>query len=95
MVDYPDDFSNYPLSLTEKRAVEENNARHASPRDAAIDLLREIDSKERGEVTAVVISYTVKETDGGMLTRYSASSPSLIHTLGLIERVKFLIISLL
>lgn len=85
---YARSFADEPMSLTERRARQENNAALQTPRDAIIDMLRRIDREEL-ELKVVVIAYrAVGSKHGHTLGGYSSASSSLEETLGTIEAAK-------
>ena len=55
-------FADYPVSITEKRADDEDNGRLLTPRDAVISVLRQIDS---GEMTPDGIVIVMTSPDNG------------------------------
>lgn len=85
---YARSFADEPMSLTERRAQQENNAALQTPRDAIIDMLRRIDREEL-ELKVVVIAYrAVGSKHGHTIGGYSSASSSLEETLGTIEAAK-------
>lgn len=77
-----DDFSNHPKSVTELK-LERDPAATWAPRDALIDMLRDIDSG-RLKVSNLVISYEDENGSG-----YSVAGPMTNgQTLGLLEWTK-------
>lgn len=84
----PEDFSSYPVSVSEARAEKTSKAKDWTPRDALIDVLREIDSG-RLNLTSVVISFTHKNVDGGdELFGYRTANKDVLVALGLLEVIK-------
>ena len=84
------DFAEAPLSLAEARASRSQRASDWTPRDALIELLRQID---RGDfkVDQLVMAYRLTEPDGGTRTTFSAAVPDLLTSLGLLQRGAYLI----
>jgi hypothetical protein len=82
-----DDFSKHPKSITELRAQRTQRASDWTPRDALIELLRDIDS---GAVTvdALVIIGRQIEGDGVHLLR-RICAPDAITSVGLLNRASF------
>lgn len=80
-------FSETPVSIGELRVARTEDARDWSPKEALVQLLRRIDA---GEVApdALVIAYRMKAPDGSICTDFSASSPDIHATLGLLEAAK-------
>ena len=80
-----DDFTNYPVSISERRAEQEHDASKWTPRDILINLLREID---RGNISpdALVCVYRFTDEDGGKCARYAQSSSDVDAALGLLTR---------
>jgi len=85
--DYPKDFTNYPKSLTERKSDKEHNAAVWTPRDVLIDTLRALDSGEI-EADALVVVHNKDNGGGTTLTKWAASSPNVITTLGMLEYAK-------
>lgn len=82
-------FADAPVSIAERRASRAHDGSLWTPRDALVDLLRQID---RGEVKVdeVVISY--RESDAhGTRTRFIAAGGDLLTGLGLLTRTMFLV----
>lgn len=84
----PESFAEYPLSVTERRALKKDgDAAKWLPRDALISILRRIDS---GEIKPEALIVIIREEDEeGTITRYSNASPNLHTALGLLEHVKY------
>jgi len=79
-------FAEYPHSINELR--KDNNAATWTPREALVNLLRDID---RGEVepTALVICIAEKGSQpGSVITTYRNVSGDLHQAVGLVEAVK-------
>lgn len=83
-----DDFTNYPVSVSEARADREDDCRLWSPRDALISVLRDIDE---GKVApdALICVYRQRGEDGIMTTHFVAASPDIHTSLGLLTRGQF------
>lgn len=80
----PTDYSQYPVSLAERR---EGDSSKWSPRDALIKALRDLDSGAIQCDSLVIIAKT-KGTDGAPFPKYYAAMPDVIAALGLIELFK-------
>lgn len=82
-----DSFSDYPLSLNELRSRRSGNAADWTPRDALIQMLRDIDS---GVIRpdALVVSFREK-LEQGFRTNFSAACPDSGVLLALLEQTKF------
>lgn len=84
------EFAGYPRSVTEVRAERADRAGLGQPRDALIELLRQIDE---GEIncTGVVVAYEVIEADGRPFSTYTASGPAVdkrSDAIGILEIAK-------
>jgi hypothetical protein len=82
-----DSFSDYPQSVNELRAERSGNAADWSPREALLQMLRDIDA---GTVVpdALIISFRVK-VGRGYSTSFSAACPDSGVMLALLEQTKF------
>lgn len=80
-----ENFSNHPVSLAAVRAEKSGNGADWTPRDALIDILRQIDSGEI-EPDALIVCYAKNETRTGGFCTYSVSSPNALTTLGMLAR---------
>lgn len=80
-------FTNYPQSLNELRSRRSGNAADWSPRDALIQMLRDIDS---GVIRpdALIVSFREK-VEQGFRTSFSAACPDSGVMLALLEQTKF------
>lgn len=89
MGDVMDDFSEAPMSITEVRGNRQQDCSIWTPRDALIDLLRNIDA---GSVKcdALVIAWRDRK-DGNSLTCFSLAAPDVVTGLGLLLRAQHLI----
>lgn len=83
---YPDNFTDYPMSVTEKRG--KHSASKWTPRDALISMLRRIDSGEIPNVDALVIVLREKLDDGEYRTFFSQATPDFHTSLGMLEHLK-------
>lgn len=81
-----DDYSSYPESLTERRA---ESAAEWTPRDALINMLREIDKGEHPDLDCIVIGWRSKDptVKGATRTGYSSAGPDVHTTLGVLHAV--------
>lgn len=84
-----DDFSNHPVSIAAIKANKKADAKMWKPRDALIDVLRDIDS---GKIDArsVVICLLQADPDGDKVT-YVQSSRNRTESLGMLQAVSYLI----
>jgi hypothetical protein len=85
----PEDFSNHPRSIKELRSDKTQNGADWTPRDALIDMLREIDS---GNVkpTAMVIFFREENEPGKTRTGFRNASADPHITMGLAMTGMFL-----
>ena len=91
MSSLPDNFKDYPKSVSEMKAEKEENCELWTPRDCLISLLRKIDNNEI-KITDIVICYGKKSKDNITMASYTqAGSHNHWETLGLIERVKWML----
>lgn len=74
-------FKDYPPSITELRSDQLSDASKWTPRDAAISVLRVIDSGEK--IDAVCIAYRIKNDDGSVITKFATAAPDPHVALGL------------
>lgn len=88
----PPDFSDHPISLAEARSEREGDASIWTPRDALINLLRDIDSGVTNP-DALVCVYRFVDDNGDLCSRFVQAGPDVHVSLGLLERGKFSIIS--
>ena len=83
-------FENTPVSIGEVRADKTRSAADWTPREALVELLRRIDSGEYPGMDALILCWrTVKKTASKALeinSYYSASSPDIHTTLGVLAR---------
>lgn len=82
------DFSNHPPSIAEIRADRERDARLWTPRDALIQLLRDIDG---GAVApeALVCVYRERLANGNTATHFVNATPDYHTALGLLTACQF------
>lgn len=83
-------FADAPISLNEVRAERERDGKLWAPRDALVNLLRDIDT---GQVnpTDMVVAYRVDTENGGHATRFVCAGPGALHvSLGMMARVSFM-----
>lgn len=85
-----DTFANHPQSISEVRAHKANDAALATPRDALISVLRDLDA---GKIAAdaMVICWRGPVKDGAVDTGWEGASPDVITTIGLLYRAANLI----
>lgn len=84
------DYSNEPISITAAKAEREHNSTLWTPRDALIDTLRRLD---KGEITPtrIVIAFREGEPDAPY-TSYAISGHDPLQHVGMLERVKMMIL---
>lgn len=80
-----DNFANHPRSLAEVRSEKTQNAADWSPRDALIDLLRDIDSGARSP-DGLVICWRESNSQGGVSSHYTASAKDPLDSVGIVAR---------
>jgi hypothetical protein len=83
-----EEFAKHPVSVLEVISERSGNAADWTPRDALINLLREIDS---GEVKpdALVICLREAVSPGVTSTSYRNCGPDIHTSLGLLEHIKW------
>lgn len=81
-----ENFANYPKSLAEIRAEKENNGARWNPRDALIDLLRQIDEGTENPYALVIVWATAPTDAGGDRTTWSSACPDSIVATGMLSR---------
>jgi hypothetical protein len=81
-------FADYPLTIGEAKSDKTRDGADWTPRDALISVLRDIDDG-KVDLTGVVICMHFRE--GGC--SFAQATPSLIHSLGIIERAKHIILT--
>jgi len=84
------DWSQEPISIAAIRADKEYDANLWKPRDALLDVLRDIDSGVANPATLVVVHRGSK--DGDMKTRFACAGNG-IDVLGMMERAKYLMLT--
>lgn len=89
--DYPDDFTNYPETLTSVIANKHQDGSIWTPRDAAIDFLKTLDDPDNKNIDAVIICYRHNIGGGATKTRFIQSGDTMHTVLGIMEAVKFCI----
>lgn len=89
MTDVPESFKDFPRSVGEIKAEKAQDGSLWSPRDALIDLLRDIDAGK--EVTDLIISFREKTEDGRFGHFYRAATRDQLTALGLLDRVAHII----
>lgn len=82
------EYADHPVSITEAKAERTQACDVWTPRDALINLLREIDRGE-ADVDALVIAYRQAAEDG-QRTRFTMACPNLVTGLGLVSRAAWL-----
>jgi hypothetical protein len=80
-----DNFANHPKSISEIKAQKEGDGAMWSPRDALIEMLREIDSGNL-DVKSMIIAYETAPDEGRSYTCFSSACPSPLIALGLLVR---------
>ena len=83
----PDNFADHPKSITEIRSDKSENGTDWTPRDALIDVLREIDSG-RLNVSALVICMREEIKPGQVKSRFRSAAPDPHVALGLMFSVQ-------
>lgn len=79
-----EDFSQYPISLTERKSESSEKARDWTPRDVLIKLLRRIDSKEM-DCDGLVVFYRARPVENRLNhVNYLVATPDPYVTQGLI-----------
>ena len=81
-------FKDYPPTIGEIRSDKSGNAKDWTPREALIDMLRQIDNGL--DVHGLIISYTVNEGDR-RYTKYIASVQAHHEALALLTRATWLV----
>jgi hypothetical protein len=83
MTDLPKNFANHPKSITEIKSDRSNLAEDATPRDALIEMLREIDS---GSISPdhLIISYLYRDANGVQRTGYHCAGKNGFEGIGLL-----------
>lgn len=81
----PASFADAPTTIGEARAKRDQSAAQWSPRDALVNLLREIDTGET-KVTALVVTFAVEHDDGRLGHGFRNAAPDNFTALGLLAR---------
>lgn len=81
-------FKDYPETVGEIRADKTQSAADWSPRDVLINVLRDIDNGKLSPTTLIVC-----HDDNSGMPHYASCAEKLSDTLGLIERIKFMLLS--
>lgn len=84
-------FETTPVSIGEVRADKTRSAADWKPREALVELLRRIDSGEYPDMDALILSWRTKDAKGIIGSFYSASSPDIHTTLGILARAEWAI----
>lgn len=82
-----DSYVNYPHSVNELRAMRSGNAADWSPREALLQMLRDLDA---GAISpdALIVCFREK-TERGFRTSFSAACPDGGVMIALLEQTKF------
>lgn len=80
----PENFADYPVSVTSERASKEWDATLQTPRDVLINKLREIDSGKIDPYCVVV--FFGERTEGGVLTGFEVGGGDSHTALGIATR---------
>lgn len=80
-------FTHYPQSLNEVRSARSGNAADWTPREALIQILRDLDSGAI-QPDALIVSFREK-VGRGFRTSFSASCPDSGVMIALLEQTKF------
>lgn len=86
-----DDFKNAPESLSIRRAEKAENAGLCPPREILVELLKEIDSGLQVDLCVIAYRVAGDPPPRGRANYMQAGGVGLHDSLGLLERVKFLI----
>jgi len=84
-----EDFSEYPVSLTETRAEQAGDGRLWTPRDALVSVLRDIDSGALKVGSLVVAFNTVDDEGKHKAFKYAASYRQEPEAMGIIHHVAY------
>lgn len=82
-------FEAVPVGIGEIRADKTRSAADWKPRDVLVDLLRRIDSDELPNMDALVACWRERTEKGEVSSFYSASSPDIHVTLGVLSRAEY------
>lgn len=85
-------FENYPRSIGEIKSDRSHNGADWTPREALIDLLREIDA---GRITpdALVICFRTKAEPGKTTTGFRSAAPDIHIATGLLQVAQHMILA--
>lgn len=70
-----ENFANHPISIAQARAERAENGALWTPRDALIDMLRDLDSGKLA-VEDICIVHRSRDPEGGFNIRFSIAGPS-------------------
>lgn len=79
-----ENFANYPRSIADIKSDRSGNSLDWKPRDALIDMLRDIDSGAQSPQTLMIIYKTLKEDGAYRLGYVSAGVPSVHEGVGIL-----------
>lgn len=79
-------FENVPVGIGEIRADKSRSAADWKPREALVELLRRIDSGDYPDIDALILSWRTKNAANEIGSFYSAASPDIHVTLGVLSR---------
>lgn len=82
---YHRSYADAPTTIGELRAKREHSAAQWDPRDALVNLLREIDAGET-KVSALVVTFAVEHEDGSLGHGFRNACPDNFTALGLLAR---------
>lgn len=85
-------YKNHPVSLGEVKSSKTHDSEHWTPRECLISMLREIDNGFNPETLVICLTYK-KEGDTKSRFRFSQSSKDGLHSVGLLEHVKVMMIT--
>lgn len=85
---YPESFKDYPESLTHRKAEKAEDCSIWTPRDALLDVLRDIDSGKISPVSLVVAFSEHRDTTTHTRTGYRQAGPSSAMNIGTMEVAK-------
>lgn len=84
-------YKNHPVSLGEIKSEKSHDSEHWTPRECLISMLREIDNGFNPETLVICLTYK-NEGDTKLRFRFSQSSKDGLHSVGLLEHVKVMMI---
>lgn len=87
-MDTPDDFSNYPKSITELKAERDEHSHIWKPRDALVQFLRRLDSGEFPDLDVLIVIGMELKPNAVSATHYNVASPDIRATMGAMELCK-------